>query len=215
MLSVVLAAGNGQRFQGAGYSAIKPLLPMPDGRPLLAWVRERLPAGRQIIIARRGDMAALAPHTRGMAAVWLAGTTDGPLSSARAVVPHLDMDDELLISYCDTLLPSGADAFVASARTVRAVTAMVVFPSDDPRYGYWDGQRVIEKQAASPWAVSGLFYFDQARIFSERAARDYPPGAGLPSLMDIATHYYEADVIDVGTPADYEAFLHACAEPVR
>lgn len=208
MLTIVLAAGNGQRFADAGYPMPKPLLSMPDHRPLIAWVRERLPHSQQAIVMRRADQQVMAPHITGMAQVWLDHVTDGPLASARAASHLIDAGDELLITYCDTLLPNGAQAFIDAARAVRADTAMVVFESTDPRYGYWDGRCVVEKQAISPWAVSGLFYFHRGRLFLDCAAHVTTLGAGLPSLMNAATYCYESDVIDVGTPTDYEAVTH-------
>lgn len=214
MLSIVLAAGNGQRFVDAGYTTPKPILPMPDGRVAIAWVRERLAPGRQAIVARRCDADVLAPHIQGMHTAWVDSASDGPLTSARAALPLIAPDGELLITYCDTWLPDGVQAFVGAARRARAHTAMVVFPSTDPRYGYWDGQRVVEKQVISPWAVSGLFYFRHGRTCIERMRAHLGPGAGIPSLMDAATYCYQSVVVDIGTPADYEEVLHAYAEPV-
>lgn len=214
MLSIMLAAGHGQRFRDAGYTTPKPLLPMHDGRPLLAWVRERLLPGRQCIVARAADRAALLPYISGMAAVWLDDSSDGPLASARAAESHIAPDGELLVTYCDTWLPGGVGPFADAARRARAATAMIVFPSSDPRYGYWDGRRVVEKQVISPWAVSGLFYFRHGRTCVERMRAHAAPGAGLPALMDAATFCYEASVVDVGTPAEYEEALHAYAQPV-
>lgn len=202
MLTIILAAGNGQRFADAGYPMPKPLLPMPDGRPLIAWVRERLP-NQQAIVARRADQALLAPHIADMAQFWVDRVTDGPLMSARAARAAIDLRAELLISYCDTFVPDGAAAFIAAARASDAPTAMITFQSTDPRYGYWTGERVIEKQVVSPWAVSGLFYFRQGATFVQHL----DSGHDIPELMDAATYCYHTNVVDVGTPADYEACM--------
>lgn len=208
---LILAAGNGQRFASAGYPHAKPLLPMPDGRPLLAWLCERLPDGQHVAVIRSQDDADLVPWLDGAHVVRLDHLTPGPLASACAGAPYLKSSDELLITYCDTFLLSGADALIDAARRAQAETGMVLFESSDPRYGYWDGACVIEKQVISSWAVSGLFYFRRASTFLTRAHQArHLQGAGIPSLLDrqSAPYYAPADqVIDIGTPTDYEAFL--------
>lgn len=211
MKVLILAAGNGHRFASVGYSQPKPLLPMPDGRPAVAWLRERLPAGQHIAVIRSQDHADLAPWLGGAQIRQIDHLTAGPLASACAAAPFLSGDDELVVSYCDTFLLNGTDAFISCARRTRAETAMVIFESSDPRYGYWDGARIAEKQVISPWAVSGLFYFRRASIFLARAQQAMrQDGAGMPALLDAQSHPYLApaeQLIDIGTPSDYEAFL--------
>lgn len=202
MISLILAAGNGTRF--ADYPQPKPLLPMPDGRPLIAWVRDLLPAGEQVAVVRQQDAAALHPWIDSVACVALDRVTGGPLASALAARAHLY--GELLIVYCDVLLDYAA--FVRTARSSTAPHACVTFTSRDPRYGYWDGGRVAEKQVIGRRAVSGAFYFRDADAFIQRAAKVTDPAAGVPALLTAETFCYHDDsVVDVGAPADYEAFL--------
>jgi len=203
MMSLILAAGNGTRF--AGYPYPKPLLPMPDGRPLIAWVHERLPFGPSVVVVREQDADAVRPWVPTAALVVLHRATDGPLASAFAAREWLHGD--LLVVYCDVLLDCAA--FVRIARASTAPHACVTFTSHDPRYGYWDGGRVVEKEAISDRAVSGAFYFRDAYAFTRRAA-NAPHTAGIPSLLDAETFcYYTDDVIDVGAPADYDVFMGA------
>lgn len=202
MKSLILAAGNGDRFTAVGYRWPKPLLPMPDGRPLIAWSTDRLPPSDWIAVVRAGDVARLRPWLGDSWLVALDQVTSGPLASAYAARKWLA--GELLIVYCDVVLDCAA--FVAAARASGAPHACVTFTSNDPRYGYWDGAGVVEKQVVSDQAVSGAFYFRDAADFVRRAA-DMPLGAGIPSLLNAATYCHHADVIDVGTPADYEAFM--------
>lgn len=202
MISLILAAGNGTRF--AAYPYPKPLLPMPDGRPLIAWACDRLPAGERVIVMREQDQAALAPWIGAAECIALARVTNGPLASAWAARDVLY--GELLILYCDVVLD--CVAFVRAARRCSAPYACVTFTSNDPRYGYWNGRQVVEKQAVSTRAVSGAFYFRDAAVLLDRAAPFADTSAGIPSLLDDQTFCYHDDgVIDVGTPADYEAFI--------
>lgn len=202
MISLILAAGNGSRF--ATYAQPKPLLPMPDGRPLISWVCDRLPAGERVVVSRRQDAAALHPYLGAAKRIDLDYTTDGPLASAYAAREYLY--GEILILYCDVVL-NGAE-FVRAARKTTAPHACVTFTSADPRYGYWDGERVVEKQVVSDRAVSGAFYFRDAADFVARAALLIGSASGIPTILDADTFcFHTDDVIDVGTPADYEAFV--------
>lgn len=200
MKSLILAAGNGDRF--AEYRRPKPLLPMPDGRPLIAWVCDRLPPSDWIAVVRSSHVRQLRSWLGDAWLVALDRVTSGPLASAYAAREWLA--GELLIVYCDVVLDCAA--FVAAARASGAPHACVTFTSSDPRYGYWTGAGVIEKQVVGDQAVSGAFYFRDATDFIQRAV-DMSPGAGIPSLLTAATYCHRADVIDVGTPADYEAFM--------
>lgn len=202
MKSLILAAGDGSRFIAARYRRPKPLLPMHDGRPLIAWATDRLPAGDWIAVVRTRDVAQLRPWLSDARLVALDQVTDGPLASAYAAREWLD--GELLIVYCDVVLDCAA--FVEAAQQSGAPHACVTFTSSDPRYGYWDGEKTVEKQVVSNRAVSGAFYFRDAADFVRRTM-DMPPDAGIPSLLNAATYCYHTDVIDVGTPTDYEAFM--------
>lgn len=212
MQSIILAAGYGERFRSCGYTTIKPLLPMSDKRPVLQWVCAMLPEQNQMIVARDVDRNAFASHTGDLKIVWIDDPPIGPLACL-AQVP-INSDEELLISHCDSLLYEHANKFIASARASGCAMAIVLFASDDPRYGYWNGSHIIEKQVISPFAVAGLYYFRHGSIAIERM-RAADPAAGVWSLMHGDVHTYTVDrVIDIGTPDDYEAFLaEACITP--
>lgn len=199
-MSLILAAGSGSRF--ATYARPKPLLPMPDGRPLIAWVCDRLPDGERVAVVRSQDVSALKSWIGDAWLVALDQATAGPLASAYAAREWLH--DELLIVYCDVLIDCAT--FVAVARASKAPHACVTFTSHDPRYGYWNGRGVVEKIVVSDQAVSGAFYFRDAAAFVRRAGIA-PGGVGIPALLTHQTYCHHAEVVDVGTPADYEAFM--------
>lgn len=219
MISIIVAAGESKRFIDAGYQDSKPLLPMPDDRPLLSWIRDRLPRGRHILVARERDKEDLLPWTHEMYHSWVERPTYGPFASLLYAAPYLgpyaDTDD-VFITYCDTFTMERriTQDFVTAARESGADTAMVVFKSTDPRYGYWDGAKVVEKQVISPWAVSGIFWLKRWGIRGEWRSKidesisHAPQGAGVPYLMDANTFCYEvSNLVDVGVPADYERFI--------
>lgn len=216
MHTILLMAGSGERFQTAGYTVPKPLLAMPDGRTLLAWVADRLAARHLTTIARESDRITLMPVLRTTApivnTIWLKATT-GPLASLRAA--KLTYGGPILIAYCDILCDDVA-GFVTAAEASGAPSAVVTFHSTNPRFGYWDGVRVHEKRVVSPWAVSGVFWFADGRVFQERAQAIHDPQAGIPSLLDSNTFCYPVApdcLADLGTPADYEAYCSAGVTP--
>lgn len=203
MIALILAGGNGDRFRASGYPMIKPMLPMSDGRPLIAWVDDQLPAQcERIAVVQARDAGDLGPWLVGARLVELHAPTSGPLESAHAARGYLA--SELLIVYCDVLLDCAA--FVDAARGSGAPHACVTFASDDPRFGYWMGDRVVEGATESGVAVSGVFWFRDAAAFVERVAAA-PAGAGVVALLDAATYCHAADPIDLGTPREYEEFM--------
>lgn len=216
MKAIILAAGNGGRFTHAGYP-IKPMLPMPDGRPLIAWARDTLPTdATPAFVGRAVDRPPLAPWLVGVQSMWLKVGTPGPLASLWAARKLIDPDAELLIVYCDCVLRGGLDGFVAVMRQRQAQTGVVTFASTDPRFGYWSGTGVAEGQVVSADAVSGIYYMRRgaALLKAAEAMLTNDPACGVAAPFDQATARYRAgaELIDVGTPSDYEAFI--CSEVV-
>jgi len=205
MNAIILAAGAGQRFRDAGYTVPKPLLPMPDGRPLLAWVRERVSGDRVVVVAQQQDCAAIRAWLRPSDEVIIQTTPPcGQLDSAVLALTRLQ--GETLLMYCDVLFDATAE-FARQARSSGARTGVVTFTSDDPRYGYWNGAGVTEKVVVSNEAIFGVFYLADAAWTAERA-RALPPTATVPDLLDGTTWRMPvgARPPDLGTPADYEQF---------
>lgn len=204
MNAIILAAGAGQRFRDAGYAIPKPLLPMPDGRPLIAWVRERVPVAQATVVVRAQDGAAIRPWLRPNDEIIVQSTP--PCGQLDSAVLALDgLQGETLLVYCDVLFD--AAEFVRQARSSGAQTGVVTFTSADPRYGYWNGAGVTEKRVVSNEAVFGVFYLDDAAWAAE-LARTLPPTATVPDLLDSTTWRMPvgARPPDLGTPADYEQF---------
>lgn len=203
MNTLLLAGGQGQRFKDAGYTIPKVLLPLHDGKPVLEWIRARLPNGPVTAVFSSSLPAVqLEPYTKGWNTVYVDGTA-GPIGSAYKAMPHLQ-EGPLLVVYCDSL--AKYRLFSSAAQLQRAETAAIIFRSSNPRFGYWTGQSVVEKKTVSPWAVAGVFFFSSLKLFIDRC-RAYTLSDGIPSLLDNRTRMYQLAVADVGTPVDYEEFL--------
>jgi len=142
--------------------------------------------------------------------VWSEAETSGPLDTLLNARGELDSIASLLVAYCDVIpLFSAGDALHFWKRN-QAESGAVIFPSRDPRFGYWDGERVSEKNVTSEYAVSGLFYFHSARDAVRRAKQAQQPGAGIVHMLDARTQMYEVrtrEILDLGTPQAYQAFM--------
>lgn len=225
MITLILVGGNSQRFLDAGYTRPKCLLPMPDYATMLEWVIRALPCQHVVIAGREQHHAEIEPgiytayrnivRAEKIKTVWGVDEAQGPLYGVLDARLYLDSIASLLISYCDVIPLFPVDDAIHFWRASGAESGAVVFQSQDPRFGYWDGKGIFEKQAVSEYAVSGLFYFASAREAVRRAKAIAHPGAGIIHMLDSDTQMYEVEareILDLGTPQAYEAFM---AEGVR
>jgi len=216
LITLVVAAGEGRRFRDAGYDTPKPLLPMPDGRPMIAWLLDALAPTKLVFVGRREDEPTLQPVlfewlkggpslpglTRGLHTIWLPNTPSGPLASALEACNALRGHFELVVAYCDVIPRLGVGPFLVSCQHANADAAALCFDSDDPRFGRTpDGKR----------AVSGLFWFRDAHEFIRRA-KGFPltDEIGIPAVVWATAHvevvWPISEIYDLGTPSDYESF---------
>lgn len=225
MITLLLVGGNSQRFRDAGYTRPKCLLPMPDYATMLEWVARALPCQHVVVAGReqhRADMEPgvydvyrnLTPANR-IEMVWSVEEARGPLYGVLDARAHLDSTSPLLISYCDVIPLFPVNDALHFWQECGANTGAIIFRSQDPRFGYWDGRTIAEKRVASEYAVSGLFYFASAREAVKRAEHNAHSGAGIVHMLDRDTQMYEVstrEILDLGTPEAYRAFM---AEGVR
>lgn len=218
MITLILVGGNSQRFLDAGYTRPKCLLPMPDYATILEWVARALPYQQVVIAGREQHREVLEPgiynayrgltNEENIRIVWGNGPARGPVYGMLDAREHLQNESPLLIAYCDVIpLFRIGDALL---HWRGSESGAVIFRSQDPRFGYWDGERVNEKQISSEYAVSGLFYFANAREAVWRAKAAVRPGAGIVHMLDRETQMYEVEareILDLGTPEAYEAFM--------
>lgn len=217
MITFIMAAGEGRRFRDSGYTIPKPLLPMPDGQPMLAWLLRALAPSKLVIAAREADRELMEPLlqewvqsgggksaiTRSLGTIWTAPNPQGPLAGALEACNALRGHSECLISYCDVIPRPGVGPFVMSCRHSEASAGALCFDSPEPRFG---------RTPSGQHAVSGLFWFRDADEFLERA-RGFPlgPDIGIPHVVWATKHvevlWHIDDVIDLGTPEDYSVFM--------
>lgn len=214
MITLLLVGGESRRFYDAGYTVPKAILPMPDGRVLLEHVIEGLGDSDLIICGRVADRRNITPYLNGRCrSVWSPAAPQGPLYGLLDAAELPMWDTETLVCYCDTLIQDNLPDMLADWRAGSgAESGAVVFRSTDPRFGYWRGGRVVEKQAVSPWALAGLFYFRRASTALARARKIARPGMGIPHLLNRQTRVHRAkpgEIVDLGVPAAYEDYVRA------
>lgn len=220
MITLLLVGGNSQRFRDAGYTRSKCLLPMPDYATMLEWVARALPCQHVVVAGREQHRAEIEPGVydayrnltpaNRIEMVWSADEAQGPLYGVLDARQHLDSISPLLIAYCDVIPLFQVNDAIHFWRERGAATGAIVFRSQDPRFGYWDGRTIAEKRVTSNYAVSGLFYFANAHDALKRAEMAAHPGAGIVHMLDSDTQMYEVstrEILDLGTPEAYRAFV--------
>lgn len=222
--TVILAAGEGRRFRDQGYLTPKALLPA-NGETMITRIARALPDRLLVVIQWTQRMEFFRTLGKSRAKyILLDRYTSGPLASLRHGLKAVDMESDLLVSYCDTLI-DGQDVrrFLDEVRPSGLPCGMVVFRSEEKRFGYADVDRsmginrVVEKRVVSPWAAGGLFWFRTGAEFRERIERIINPVAGVPALMTggLAVALPEGSVVDLGTPEAYHAYLRDQPQGVR
>lgn len=215
MITLILIGGASQRFYNAGFSVPKPLLPLPPFHfTMLDAILSSIAPPDDILISGRKAMRETWEwptkyKSREIKYTWAEGAPRGPLSGVTDCAELESATDSILVSYCDVWFPAGIQRIVR--HWWGCYSGAVLFRSDDPRYGYWSGGQMYEKEIKGHLAVSGLFYWRSARELYLRAQRVKEQGAGLPSLLDWRTKFYRAsplEVLDLGTPQDYLRFVH-------
>ncbi|PZD95304.1 hypothetical protein DNH61_12185 [Paenibacillus sambharensis] len=233
---VIPLAGEGRRFQEAGFHVPKMLIDVA-GRPMLYWALDSLlpffqnhhfifvvqqahlnSTDLEQVIYRRcpeAAVVALDRKTRGQAeSVW----------EARSVMCQ---SDPLLIFNGDTYV--GTDIGRALSEDAGSLDGLInVFQSSDPSFSYVElhGNELVrsvrEKRVISPWATSGLYYFRTAaeylRLVSQAVEEDVPAGEGEWYVSEIYNLMIRAGGrvgIDralfchpLGTPSQMDAFIN-------
>lgn len=182
---VVPMAGLGSRFQEAGYTTPKPLIPV-FGKPMIQVVidniRPRTPHRFVFILQReaaeRHDLERLLRRwAPGCETVLLDGLTEGAACTVLTAKPFVDSDDPMMIANCDQYVDVDMDDYLAFMDRKGADGMIMTMWADHPKWSYVrfgdDGQpcEVVEKQVVSNEATVGVYNFRRGRDFVRAAER--------------------------------------------
>lgn len=182
---VVPMAGEGKRFQEAGYQTPKPLLPV-SGVPMCVRAVQDLPAAeRHVFVVRSEHVRAhgldqvLRQYFPQCRIVTVAGGTQGQACTVRLAGPELEPDWPVVVAACDCshlydparLTAILADPTIACAVwTYRGEPRVLVHPQHHG-WARVDGDRLLEVSCKRPLSerllddhvLSGFFSFGSAR----------------------------------------------------
>ena len=206
---IVPAAGEGRRFQEAGYKEPKHLIPL-DGVPMIDWVVRNVrpldPHG-QLVIASQTTV----------------GKTKGAMETIkRALTGYPPRPDEpLVIANCDQLIRIPEGVFASGV----GHGIIFTFKSASPAHSYvYTDKRgritgIVEKPLTPPTndAVSGVYYFANPAAITT-AIKDSlatPEGDGEQYLslalrrmiqQDYTLYAVDVPTAILGTPEDFQRF---------
>jgi NDP-sugar pyrophosphorylase family protein len=179
-------AGEGKRFQEAGYSFPKPLIEVPNmnGNPMIKVVVDSLGIhGKTIFVVQAAHrnkfnldsfLGILAPECE---IVEVEGITDGAACTCLLAKAHIDNGDELVVANSDQFLDWKPEEFIYFMRNKKADFGILTFPNTHPKWSYAktdaDGKilEVAEKKVISNHATVGVYYWKKGVDFVRSAER--------------------------------------------
>jgi NDP-sugar pyrophosphorylase family protein len=185
MLIFIPMSGFGRRYQRAGYTEPKPLVPV-DGLPMIARVLDAFPADAKLLFAinsqhaRETDLPRVLRELRPAATIAeVVPHSDGPVRTVLDLEAQIPDDEDVLLNYCDFGVDWDWDDFVRWLDRGKWDAAMTGYKGFHPHslgptlYAYMrnEGERVTEireKHHFTPnkfeeYASSGLYYFRRGR----------------------------------------------------
>jgi len=189
MISVILANGDGSRFKKAGIDTPKHLLPLEDGRPVIAHIADTLP-DPLLIIDRQGRWQDNKWASRPVS-VSLLPEANGVLGDLLIGI-GMEVYTEILVNLCDCWMFNPM-IMVEACRKEKVKTGLVTFASDDARHDY----------LAGGMACGGIYYFAPGVVYGCQGE------TLLDAVLSVENRYIHNAYryFDVGTPEAYNAYL--------
>lgn len=177
---VIPMAGQGSRFEQAGYALPKPFIDV-GGKPMIARVIDnlRIPHAHYILIARRehieqnSDIVLSLLKEYPVKIVEIDGLTEGAACTLLHARGFINNDHPLILANCDQLIDIDINAFVQDCASRNLDGSILTFTNADrdPKWSYakTDDQgfvtEVREKVAISDYATVGIYLYARGRDF--------------------------------------------------
>ncbi len=236
MINIVIPmAGQGKRFQEAGYTVPKPFIDI-KGRTMLEWSLESLhtEGSRFILIARTPQLLGYEKAMEAMqekyqcVIISVESVTQGMASSVLLAKEYINNEDPLLIGACDQTVDISMEEFIGDSKRRGLDGSLMTFYATHPKWSYTkvDDQgfavETKEKSPISSHANVGLYYFERGKYFVKAALRMIAQNDRFNNEFYVAPVYnylikegmrigiYEIDeskMHGLGTPEDVKEFL--------
>ena len=180
---VVPMAGFGSRFQDAGFTLPKPLIPV-FGQPMVSLVIDNIRPStphRFIFVLQReaaneyGLDDLLRQWAPGCEIILLDGVTDGAVCTVLTAKSLIDNDSPLMIANCDQYVDINIDDYLAHMDREQADGMIMTMWADHPKWSYvrFDEEKnpceVVEKQVVSNEATVGIYNYRRGDEFVKAA----------------------------------------------
>ena len=175
-------AGGGKRFKEAGYTQIKPLIPVRNGKTMIEVVIDNLKplwgrSGVFTFVVKNEDISQLAPvlvKATGGCTIIGTDTTEGAACTCLKAKGFICDADELLVANCDQYLLGDLRNMMVRCNSPSYGSTIFTMPSDgDRKWSYTRSDEngyvieVAEKNPISDRANTGLLYLTDSDVLFE------------------------------------------------
>ena len=184
MLNIVIPmAGAGSRFNVAGYTEPKPLIPV-HGKPMIKVVIENLTPIQQhrfIFICQSAHLTKYGLREKltywapGCVVIGINGVTEGAACTVLAAKSFIDNDSPLMIANSDQFIDMDVNQYLDIFDNTSIDGLIMTMESSDPKWSFValdsarNVTRVVEKEVISDEATVGIYNFRQGRSFVSAA----------------------------------------------
>lgn len=232
MKVLIPMAGEGSRFQKAGYSFPKPLIEV-NGKPMIQLVVENLNIDAQHIFVVRKEheerynikhlLQLISP---GCEIILTDGLTDGAACTTLLAKEFINNDEALLYANSDQFLEWDSNEFMYSMMADSIDGGMLTFEATHPKWSFAklgpDGyvSEVAEKKPISNIATTGIYYWKHGSDYIKYAEQMIENNIRVNNEFYVCPVFNEAIADDkkikifpakkmwgIGTPEDLDTYL--------
>ena len=184
---VIPAAGLGSRFISAGFTTIKPLIPV-GSLPMIIWPISNIPLEPQdilIIITKKGDNLYsiknkwLRNIKSDILFIEMDSLSEGPASTVEAAMNKIDLALPLVVLNSDQYVSSPILEFIEDIRSnkTEAFGSILTMKASGNKWSYirrdahGDIDAIVEKKEISAEATVGVYAWSSAELFASSLKR--------------------------------------------
>jgi hypothetical protein len=121
-----------------------------------------------------------------------------PAKAVRILLSHVHTNTEIIVNYCDVLLPVGLDVLYRAAKWKGSSAAMVGVETEESRF---------TRDVKYNLAIGGVYYFKEKNDLLRRL-EGLPPEVTMGEVVQKSRYdMIKVRQIDIGTPESYEKYI--------